>query len=140
MMSHIDGLNERQKEFARLLAQGVKKAKAYRKVFDCQSLSASSVNSAACRLSKNVNVLNFIAQLDEPRDESARMGRTERMAMLAEMAAEARSAGDVRAAVACIAELNKMEGAYAAEAAAAARDDAFREAILRGTAEPLVRL
>lgn len=46
----------------------------------------------------------------------------------------------MRAAVSCIAEMNKMDGAYAAEAAAAARDDAFREAILRGTAEPLVQL
>ncbi len=68
------------------------------------------------------------------------MGREERMRMLADMARQAREAGDVRAAVACLAELNKMDGAYVAEAAAAARDEAFREAILRGAAEPLVRL
>lgn len=139
-MSNNDGLNERQKEFARLLAQGEGKSQAYRKAFDCKGRSDASVASAACRLAKNGKVLRFLAELSKVRDEEARMGREQRLSMLAELARAAKDAGDVRAAVACIAELNKMDGAYASEAAAAARDEAFREAILRGAAEPLVRL
>ncbi len=122
------------------MSQGVSKSQAYRKAFDCKGKSDASVASSACRLAKNGKVLRFLAELSAMRDEEARMGREERMRMLADMARQAREAGDVRAAVACLAELNKMDGAYAAEAAAAARDDAFREAILRGAAEPLVRL
>lgn len=139
-MSKNDGLNERQKEFARLLAQGMNKTEAYRKSFDCNGKSETAIASAACRLAKNVKVLQFLAELTAPKDETARMGRAERMEMLTAMAKAARESGDVRAAVSCIAEMNKMDGAYAAEAAAAAKDDAFREAILRGAAEPLVRI
>lgn len=139
-MSKNDGLNERQKAFARLLAQGMNKTEAYRKSFVCNGKSEAAIASAACRLAKNVKVLQFFGELSAPKDDASRMGRAARMEMLAEMAKESREAGDVRAAVSCIAEMNKMDGAYAAEAAAAAKDDAFREAILRGAAEPLVQL
>lgn len=85
-MSGNDGLNERQKEFARLLAQGMSKTQAYRKAFDCNGKSEASVASSACRLSKNGKVLQFLAELSAPKDEAARMGRAARMVMLAEMA------------------------------------------------------
>lgn len=108
----MEELNERQKEFARLLAKGVAQGKAYRKAFDCKGKSDSAVNSMACRLAKNVNVLQFVASLSRQRDDAAIASRQERMEWLSARMRECGESGAVRDGVACIAELNKMDGAY----------------------------
>lgn len=106
-------LNERQKNFARLLVAGVAQGKAYREAFDCEGKSDAAVRSDAHRLAKNADVLRFVAELSQRADVAAVLSREARMEMLSRMAersAERMAVGD---AVSCIRELNKMDGAYA---------------------------
>ena len=105
-------LNERQKEFARLLAKGVAQGKAYRQAFNCEGKSSAAVRSDACRLAKNADVLQFVATLSRQKDDAAIASRQERMEWLSARMRECGESGAVREGVACIAELNKMDGAY----------------------------
>lgn len=105
-------LNERQKEFARLLAQGVAQGKAYRQAFNCEGKSSAAVRSDACRLAKNADVLRHVATLSRQKDDAAIASRQERMEWLSARMRECGESGAVREGVACIAELNKMDGAY----------------------------
>ena len=132
-------LNDRQLRFARELLRGAKKAEAYRLAYDCSGMSADAVSSSAYRLAKNAEVKRLLEEQRQKLTHEAIMDRAARMRMLSEVARESQQAGDPRACVAAIAELNRMDGACVADAAAAARDDAFREAILRGASEPMVR-
>lgn len=113
----MGGLNERQRVFARALAEGASQAAAYRKAFDCKGKSEAAVASNASRLAKNDKVREFVAQLGAQADVRAVMGRQERMEWLSRLVEEA--AGGEPAVVAngirALQELNKMDGAYAPE-------------------------
>ena len=108
-------LTDRQQEFARLVVMGCNKSEAYRRAYNKPKCSAAAASKAADRLSKNEGILAFIGQLREERDASAVLSRQERMERLSRMALDAQEVGAVQAAVACIKELNKMDGAYEPE-------------------------
>lgn len=99
-------------EFARLLAAGCGQSEAYRKAFHCDGQSAAAVRSCAWRLAKNADVLEFVAQLRRKADRSALLDRQRRMELLSSAALGCSEAGDVANLVRCVAELNKMDGAY----------------------------
>ena len=106
---------ERKDEFARLVSAGVDKKDAYRQAFNKPELSDSAARQAAWRLSRNVTVAKKMLRLGELADSQAVMSRRERMELLSRKAAECDKAGDTGDMVKCIAELNKMDGAYEPE-------------------------
>lgn len=108
-------LTDRQQEFARLVVMGCNKSEAYRRAYNKPKCSAAAASKAADRLSKNEGILAFMGKLREERDASAVLSRQERMERLSRMALDAQEVGAVQAAVACIKELNKMDGAYEPE-------------------------
>lgn len=111
----MSGLNEKQKEFARLLAAGVAQGKAYRQVFGAKGKSDAALRSAACRLATDVNVSRFVASLSQGADRRAVMDRQERMERLSAAVEECQRAGRYGEMVRNIAELNRMDGAYEPE-------------------------
>lgn len=108
-------LNDRQREFARLVVVGCNKSEAYRRAYNKPKCSAAAASKAADRLSKHEGILAFMDELRAERDASAVLSRQERMERLSRMALDAQEVGAVQAAVACIKELNKMDGAYEPE-------------------------
>lgn len=108
-------LNDRQRVFARLLVQGVPQAEAYRRAFDCSGRSVATVCSNACRLAKNADVLRLVAQLRREADGCAVLDRQRRLELLSSKALDCYEAGEVADMVRCIAELNRMDGAYVPE-------------------------
>ena len=138
-MGKNDELNDRQLEFARGLAAGLTKCDAYRKAFDCSGLKGQTVASNACRLAKNANVLKKLEELRGRADSEAGMARGERLRLLAEQARAAAQEGDRTGLARMIDIMNRMDGAYVAEAAAAGADAAFQAAVLRGCEEGRVR-
>ncbi len=138
----MNTLNDRQREFARLLATGMKQASAYRQAFDCEGMPPSTVASNASRLAKNADIQQYLANLRREADTPAILDRQQRMVILSQMTLKAMDAGNVREAVACIAELNRMDGAYAPEkvqVSGAMGIGAVVAALQAGEAEPLVR-
>jgi len=109
------GLNEKQKEFARLLAAGVTQSAAYRQVFGAKGKSAAAIRSDAYRLAKNADVLRFVATLSQGADRRAVMDRQERMERLSAAVEECQRKGRYGEMVRNIAELNRMDGAYEPE-------------------------
>lgn len=108
--------NEGQKlEYARLVARGMAKGEAYRKVFDASGKSDAAVRKAVSRLSQDVTVLGKVEELQREADSEAVMGRREVLERLTAMAREAQDEGERKEAVACIQEINRMTGGYAAE-------------------------
>jgi len=111
-------LNERQRVFARALAEGASQAAAYRKAFDCKGKSAAAVASNASRLAKNDKVREFVAQLGAAADARAVLGRQERMEWLSRLVEVAERSGEPAAVangIRAVQELNRMDGAYAPE-------------------------
>lgn len=128
-------LTEKQKEFGRLLFDGLSQGDAYRKAFKCKGKSDSSVNSAASRLAKDVKISAFIASLNAEVNKSKVLTKQERMEWLSELIVtptgkvdsdsnlcqeyRVDDAGNVickmPSKIAAIAELNKMDGAYEPE-------------------------
>lgn len=106
-------LTDKEREWCRLVAQGVSKAEAYRKAYNRNEMSAAAANKAAYRLSQKGDVLSFLDSLRTAADVAAVLSREDRMMMLSRMAVGSEENGDVNGAVSCIRELNKMDGAYA---------------------------
>ena len=132
-------ITERQREFARRIAMGEKQGAAYRKAFNCMGQSEAAVRSNASRLAKNDNILQLIEELRERADVEAVMTRRERLVLLAEQARAAAAEGDRTGLARMIDIMNRMDGAYIAEAAAAGADAAFQEEVLRWCEEERVR-
>lgn len=112
-------LTEQQKVFCRLVAvDGLKQGPAYAQVFGCK---ANSAGTLACRLMKNVEIQEEIKLLSmrkvDRQGELAVAGhvwskevRMEKLQAWAELCVQN---GDVGTAIRAVAELNKMDGAYA---------------------------
>lgn len=108
-------LTAAQQEWCRLVVQGVSKGDAYRKAFDKNGASAAAVSKAANRLSNNAGILSYLSELRGQADRKAILSREERMRMLSSSASLCQEGGQVQDMVRCIAELNKMDGAYEPE-------------------------
>lgn len=108
-------LTAAQEEWCRLVVQGVSKGDAYRKAFNKSGASAAAVSKAAARLSHNEGILSYLSVLRGQADRRAVLSREERMRMLSSSASLCHEGGQVNEMVRCIAELNKMDGAYEAE-------------------------
>lgn len=106
-------LTDKEREWCRLVAQGVSKAEAYRKAYARNDMSAAAANKAAYRLSQKGDILSFLDSLRTAADVAAVLSREARMEMLSRMAERSAARMDVGDAVSCIRELNKMDGAYA---------------------------
>ncbi len=135
-------LNEEQREFARLLATGMKQSAAYRQAFDCEGMPPRIVAANARRLAKNADIQRYLASLRREADAPATIDRRQRMMVLSQMTLQAQEAGNVREAVACIAELNRMDGAYEPEKVEVSGNLGVAHivaALQAGEAEPLVR-
>lgn len=109
----MEELTDREREWCRLVVQGVSQADAYRKAFSRNDMSSQASSKAAYRLSKKGVVRGYMDSLRTQADVSAVLGREERMLMLSRMAVESEARRDVNGAVSCVRELNKMDGAYA---------------------------
>ena len=107
--------DEQKAEYARLVVQGMDKKEAYRKAFGASGKSENAVRQAVFRMSQDVTVLKMMEELKREADEGAVMGRREVLERLTAMAREAQEEGERKEAVACIQEINKMTGGYAAE-------------------------
>ena len=107
--------DEQKAEYARLVVQGMEKKEAYRKAFNVSGKSDAAVRMAISRLLQDVTVLKMMEELKREADEGAVMGRREVLERLTAMAREAQEEGERKEAVACIQEINKMTGGYAAE-------------------------
>ncbi len=108
-------LTDCQMEWCRLVVSGMSKGDAYRKAFNKSGASAAAVSKAANRLSNNEGILSYLSKLRGEADVAAVLSREERMRMLSSSATLCHEAGEVRDMVTCIAELNKMDGAYEPE-------------------------
>lgn len=108
-------LTDCQMEWCRLVVSGMSKGDAYRKAFNKSEASAAAVSKAANRLSNNEGILSYLSELRGQADRRAVLSREERMRMLSSSATLCHEAGEVRDMVTCIAELNKMDGAYEPE-------------------------
>ena len=108
-------LTECQREWCRLVVSGVSKGDAYRKAFNKHELSAAAVSKAANRLSNKEGILSYLSDLRRQADRRAVLSREQRMEMLSSSASLCHEAGEVQDMVRCIAELNKMDGAYEPE-------------------------
>lgn len=108
-------LTEAAREWCRLVVQGVSKGDAYRKAFNKKTASAAAVSKAANRLSNNEGILSYLSELRGQADRRAILSREERMRMLSSSATLCHEGGEVQDMVRCIAELNKMDGAYEPE-------------------------
>ncbi|MBQ7022275.1 MAG: terminase small subunit [Akkermansia sp.] len=112
-------LSEQQREFCRMMARGMSGRQAYAEAYGCELKSAAA---AASRLLKRdyiqaeLNRLTAAArELSRARDAQAIGDKAERMEMLWRMARDSEEAGNVGDAVRCVAELNRMDGAYEPE-------------------------
>lgn len=112
-------LSDQQRVFCRLVAvEGYKQGPAYAQVFGCKATSAATL---AGRLMKRVEVQEEIQRLrKEGRVQQVRLevagavwSKALRMEKLQLWAEEAAARGDVGNAIRAVAELNKMDGAYA---------------------------
>ena len=112
-------LSEQQREFCRRVAKGMSGRQAYAEAYGWDMKSAAA---AASRLLKRdyiqaeLNRLTAAArELSRQRDVQAIGDKAERMEMLWRMARDSEEAGNVNEAVKCVAELNRMDGAYEPE-------------------------
>lgn len=136
---------EVKKEFARLVASGIEPPEAYRIANKKPGLSDRVAKNGALRFMKSDVVREKQEEVERKADHSAVMTRQRRLEILtAEI--EAAHADDRPQAkknlVACMAELNRMEGDYKPaqlEVKADIVSQFVREQTDKATAEPLVR-
>lgn len=134
-----------RKEFARLVSAGVELPEAYRRANNKPKLSDKAAKVGAYRMLKSDIVREKQAEIERATDKGAVMTRQRRLEILtAEI--EAAHADDRPQAkknlVACMAELNRMEGDYKpaqVEVKADIVSQFVREQTDKATAEPLVR-
>lgn len=116
-------LSEQQRAFCRKVASGMCGRQAYAEAYGCELKSAAA---AASRLLKRDYIQAELNRLTAAaREEAAQRNRererkligekADRMEMLWRMARDSEEAGNVADAVKCVAELNKMDGAYEPE-------------------------
>ena len=110
-------ITERQREFARRIAKGEKQGAAYLKAFNCKGESKAAVRSNASRLAKNDNIRRLIEELRERADGEAVMSVRQRREWLSRLVKEATGGepAEVANGIRAVQELNRMDGAYAAE-------------------------
>jgi hypothetical protein len=126
---------EKKKEFARLLVDGkLSKADAYRKAYKRKDMSNEAASKAASRLSKDAEIVRMIDELNAQLNKSAVLTKQERMEWLSRVVTTPIGEIDntselcqessidengmkfkMPSKIAAIAELNKMDGAYAPE-------------------------
>lgn len=113
---------QKRKEFARLLARGAEKKEAYLSVFgEGEGRSDQSIRTAASRLARLPDVQKQVQALmtraDAAADEKALMSRERRMKWLSDriQGCDVTEDKEVRTAILCIQELNKMDGSYEPE-------------------------
>ena len=114
-----DKLTEQHREFCRLVVSGVSQRKAYMQVFDCKPESAAA---CATKLMRRAYIAEEVSRLREKvrdrerkRDDKVIWSKVERLAQLQEWAVQSAEAGEISTAVKCVAEMNKMDGAYEPE-------------------------
>lgn len=136
----------RLKEFARLILEGWTNKDAYKKAYKRPDMTDTAAIKAASRLSKNEDFISEVKRLEKKMDKRAVMTRQARMEWLSAQVIAAQ-AGDseppvVANAIRCIAELNKMDGAYEPAKVEVQGDivkDFVRGQIERASKEPLVK-
>ena len=123
---------EKKKEFARLLVDGkLSKADAYRKAYKRKDMSNEAASKAASRLSKDAEIVRMIDELNAQLNKSAVLTKQERLSRVvttpigdidntSELCQESSIDENgmkfkMPSKIAAIAELNKMDGAYAPE-------------------------
>lgn len=137
---------ERKDEFARLVFGGMSKAEAYRRAFLKPDMGADAARKAGNRLSHDGYVLGRLQELNARMNADAVMSKQARMEWLSEQV-RAVKAGEsepqvVANAIRCIAELNKMDGAYEPAKVEVQGDivkEFVRGQIERASREPLVK-
>ncbi len=112
-------LTAQQREFCRLVVSGSSNRQAYAQAFGCKPVSASA---SATKLLKRAYIQAELSRLrakgrdrERKRDDRALWTKRERMAKLQGWAEVSAEAGEIATAVKCVAELNKMDGAYEPE-------------------------
>ena len=150
---------EKKKEFARLLVESkLSKADAYRKAYNRKDMSNDAASKAASRLSKDGEVLRMIDELNKQLDKSAVLTRQQRMEWLSRVVTtpigNVDSASDLcqevsmdetganfkmPSKIAAIAELNKMDGAYAPQKMEVDAGENFRTLLASLPFEPPVK-
>lgn len=113
-------MTSKAKEYARLVLSGLSRAEAYKKAYNKPDLSNEQASKNAWKLEKKGEILEKREKLEVELDRRAVAGKQRRMEVLSSMMEGCYKEGDVRGAVACIGELNKMDGAYAPERVEAA--------------------
>ena len=109
---------KKRKKYARLLARGIAQKEAYIKVYGDEGKSPQTIQTSASYLAYRpdvkAQVQSFAARADKLADENALMSRMRRMKWLSDRIERCDTSEDkeVRTALLCIQELNKMEGAY----------------------------
>ena len=102
--------NKQYLKFARLVVSGMGITAAYREIVDCESMTDSAVRTAASRFATNVNILKFVKELRELKDESTELTVEWRMVVMSRKAEEAAMKGDWRNLIKAIDMLNRMDG------------------------------
>lgn len=101
--------------FARLIAAGEARADAYRQAFGRPELDSVNASKYASKLLKSEEMREKIARLEREQSRKGVMSKEMRMVKLSAQADICATNGDVRGLVACIQELNRMDGAYEPE-------------------------
>ena len=139
-----DKLNDQHREFCRLVVSGMSHRRAYMQVFGCKVDVASA---CATKLVKRAYIAEELSRLREKardrerkRDDKAIGDRESRMQMLWRMAQSSEESGNVNDAVRCLAEMNRMDGAYEPARVELGSVEEVRRAVLEQTGlEPMVR-
>ena len=108
-------MSENEKEFARLLVSGMKRSDAYKQAFNRPDLDSTTASKYASRVVKKCEIREQVVKLNEGLDKEVVASKQERMEALSVTMRGCKRSGDVSGMVRCIAELNKMDGAYEAE-------------------------
>lgn len=108
-------MSENEKEFARLLVSGMKRSDAYKQAFNRLDLDSTTASKYASRVVKKCEIREQVVKLNEGLDKEVVASKQERMEALSVTMRGCKRSGDVSGMVRCIAELNKMDGAYEAE-------------------------
>ena len=135
-------MNDRANEFVRLVASGATRAEAYKKAYNRPELDNKDASKLAYKLAKKYEIREKLANITQQAEKEAVMSRAARMQFLTDMARASCENGKVRDAVACVAELNKMDGAYEPAKVEVQGDivrDFVRAQIALASKEPLVR-
>lgn len=130
-------------KYARLRAVGVRPPEAYKKAFNKPDAKPNTAARAARRIENDSLVREKMSKYEEEADKEAVMSRQERMERLSRKIKALDDAGDAKNMIACIAELNKMDGAYSPSRVEVKSDlvETFvKSQIDRAAAEPLVKL